>query len=63
MQATMIEMKLTPEDCELLVELLERESADLPVEIRHTQKTEYRNALHQRMESVNRLLRQIRTSA
>jgi len=63
MDTATIEMKLTPEESELLAELLERESADLPVEIRHTQKVEYRTALHRRLDMINRLLEQIRTTA
>ena len=41
---------------ELIFELLERERADLPVEIRHTRTSSVRDDLRGRSEMVKRLL-------
>ena len=41
---------------ELIVELLERERAELPVEIRHTRTSSVRDDLRGRAEMVKRLL-------
>ncbi len=41
---------------ELIIELLERERADLPIEIRHTRTSSVRDDLRGRAEMVKRLL-------
>ena len=41
---------------ELIVELLERERAELPIEIRHTRTSNVRDNLRGRAEMVKRLL-------
>jgi hypothetical protein len=52
--------EMSAEEVELLVELLEREERDLPSEIHHTRLTNYRNALHERLELVRGLLEHLR---
>jgi hypothetical protein len=62
MQAT-TEIKVTPDEWDLMVELLEREGEDLPAEIHHTRSREYRTALHRRLDQVNSLLRELKLAA
>jgi hypothetical protein len=52
--------KLSAAEWELIVELLERERAELPVEIHHTRSAEYRDELHQRAKLVQGLLEELR---
>ncbi len=47
---------LTDEEWSLVVELLERESVELPVEIRHTSTREFREQLRARLNLVDGLL-------
>jgi len=47
------------EELDLLVELLERERAELPAEIHHTRTTAMRDTLRRRLELVNRLLERL----
>jgi hypothetical protein len=47
----------------LLVELLECEENELPVEIRHTDNAEFRAELHRRLQMVKSLLGRMRTGA
>lgn len=50
------EPKLSELEWELVVELLERERSELPVEIHHTHNSSVRVELQQRMEMVRQLL-------
>ncbi len=52
--------RLSAAEWELIVELLERERAELPVEIHHTRSSEYRDELHRRAKMVQDLLDQLR---
>lgn len=54
------ELKLSDAEWELIVELLERERSDLPVEIRHTRSSSVRTELHERAEMVRSLLGRLR---
>ena len=54
------ELKLSDAEWELIVELLERERSDLPVEIRHTRSSSVRAELHERAEMVRSLLGRLR---
>jgi|YNPBryunderm2012_1023409.scaffolds.fasta_scaffold02558_3 hypothetical protein len=47
------------EELELVVELLERERAELPAEIHRTRTSEVRDQLRRRLEMVNRLLERL----
>ena len=47
---------LSPEEWDLVIELLNREQKELRAEIHHTDSKNYRNKLSQRLELVNRLL-------
>ena len=47
-------------DWDLIVELLEREKKELPSEIHHTSKSEYRGALRERRDQITRMLDRIR---
>ena len=47
----------------LLLELLEREQSELPVEIRHTRNSSIRVELHQRAKLVQKLLDHMRMPA
>ena len=49
----------SPVERELLLELLERERAELPVEIRHTRTSELRDELRERQELVRSLLERL----
>jgi hypothetical protein len=48
--------ELSEEERQLLVELLERERADLPAEIHHTDTAEVKDMLHRRLGLVDSLL-------
>ena len=50
------QLKLSRAEWELLVELLEREHNDLPVEIHHSQVAAYREDLRRRQAMVQGLL-------
>jgi hypothetical protein len=50
------QLKLSPAEWELLVELLQREHNDLPVEIHHCRVAAYREELHRRQALVQALL-------
>jgi hypothetical protein len=56
----MCDLMLTDEETDLLVDLLERERSDLPVEIRHTRSSAYRDELRKREDMVDRLLTRFR---
>jgi hypothetical protein len=47
----------------LLLELLEREMADLPVEIRHTRSSTMREELHERLNLVREMADRLRVPA
>ena len=61
------EMKTQPvlSDAEwkLVTELLERERTELPAEIHHTRTTAVKQALHERLDMVDRLLERLRNRA
>ena len=50
------QLHLSRAEWDLIVELLQREHNDLPVEIHHCQVASYREELHRRQELVQRLL-------
>jgi hypothetical protein len=52
--------RLSEADWDLIVELLEREQSELPVEIHHTRNSTYRGELHERAETVQNLLNRLR---
>ncbi|MGB9604514.1 MAG: hypothetical protein ACP5U2_07905 [Bryobacteraceae bacterium] len=47
------------EELDLIVELLERERAELPAEIHRTRTVEVRDQLRRRLEMVNRLIERL----
>jgi hypothetical protein len=47
----------------LVVELLENERRELPVEIHHTRNSDVRQQLHRRTEVIDRLLQRLRMPA
>ena len=51
------EPRLSEAEWELIVEMLERERSELPVEIHHTRSSSVRTELHQRADMVRNLLR------
>ena len=53
--------KLSEAEWDLIVELLERERSELPVEIHHTRNSSVRGELHERAEMVQNLLGRLRT--
>lgn len=55
--------KLSEAEWALLVELLEREMEDLPVEIHHTQISSYRDDLRNRRDMIRDLLERLRPVA
>ena len=57
------EPKLSDQEWDLLVELLEREQNELPVEIHHTRNSAIREELHLRLEKVRELLDRLRNMA
>jgi hypothetical protein len=56
------EPRLLDEEWELLVELLERERNELPVELHHTRNSSVREELQHRMEMVKELLGRLRNT-
>jgi hypothetical protein len=54
------EPRLSDGEWALVVELLERERNELPVEIHHTDNANVRNELHHRAEMVRELLARLR---
>jgi len=56
---TMAAPQLKPEEWELLAQLLECKQRELLAEIRHTTKRAFKEALHERLEQVEELLRKI----
>lgn len=56
---TMAAPQLKPEEWELLGQLLECKQRELLAELRHTTKRAFREALHERLEQVEELLRKI----
>jgi hypothetical protein len=56
------EPRLSDEEWALIVELLERERSELPVEIHHTRSSSVRTELQQRAEMVRGLLSRLRTT-
>jgi len=50
-------------ELELILELLERERSELPVEIRHTRTAKLREELHRRQDMVRSLLERLQTPA
>jgi hypothetical protein len=57
------EPRLSDEEWDLVVELLECERNELPVEIHHTRSLDVRTDLQQRAEMVRRLLERLRQMA
>jgi len=55
--------ELSEAEWDLVVELLERERAELPVEIRHTRTASVRDELHRREDMVRDLLARLRRPA
>ncbi len=55
------EPRLSEAEWHLIVELLERERGELPVEIHHCQNDRIRTQLHHRAELVQGLLDRLRT--
>lgn len=51
--------QLKPEEWELLGQLLESKQRELLAELRHTTKRAFREALHERLEQVEEILRKI----
>ena len=58
-----VQLTFSEEELELIVELLQHEVGELPVEIRHTRTSELRDQLRQRREIVRDLLKRLRTPA
>ncbi len=48
---------------EIIIELLERERSELPVEIRHTYRHAFRGYLQRRLEIIDALLERIKARA
>ncbi len=55
--------KLSDAEWALLIDLLQQERDQLPVEIHHTRSAVFRDELHQRRRMVEGLLERIRTPA
>ncbi len=55
--------ELSEAECELLVELLEHERSELPVEIRHTRTSSVRDELRRRAVAVKELLGRLKQPA
>jgi len=51
---------LSETEWNLVVELIERERTELPAEIHHTRTSSVRQALHERLDMVDRLLERLR---
>lgn len=54
---------LSAEEWTLVVELLEREQAHLPVEIRHTRTHAFKEQLRHRLDEIERLLARLNPAA
>ncbi len=52
--------ELSEAEWELVVELLQHERGELPVEIRHTRTSRVREELHQRQDMVRQLLERLK---
>jgi hypothetical protein len=59
--AMSIQMTLSDAELELILNLVERERSELPVEIRHTRTAKVREELHARREVVRVLLERLRS--
>ncbi|MEN6451622.1 MAG: hypothetical protein ABFC96_14110 [Thermoguttaceae bacterium] len=57
------EPRLTDQERDLVIELLEREQGELPVEIHHTRNSGVRAELHRRESLVRELLERLRMTA
>jgi hypothetical protein len=56
------EPRLSDAEWELIVDLLEQERSELPVEIHHTRSSGVRSELHERAEMVRSLLGRLRAA-
>ncbi len=54
--------KLSEEEWALVIELLEREHGELPVEVHHTRNSRVRGDLHRRAQMVQELLNRLRST-
>ncbi len=54
------QLKLSEAEWALLIELLQQERDQLPVEIHHTRSTAFRQDLHRRQQTVDGLLERLR---
>ena len=52
---------VSPEEKDILIELLEREQSNLPVEIHHTRTARFRELLKQRLQLIDGLMGRLRT--
>jgi aromatic ring-cleaving dioxygenase len=57
------QLKLSEAEWGVIVDLLENERGELPVEIHHSRNSSVRDQLRQRLEMVERLLERLRTPA
>lgn len=55
--------KLSDTEWAVVLDLLEQESHELPVEIRHTKAKEFAKDLHERLEMVTSLIERIRAAS
>lgn len=55
--------KLSDAEWAVVLDLLEQESHELPVEIRHTRSQEFAKNLHERLDIVTSLIQRIRSAA
>lgn len=55
--------RLSDAEWAVVLDLLEQESHELPVEIRHTRSTEFAKNLHERLDIVTSLIERIRSAA
>ncbi len=51
---------LTDAEWQLVIELLEEERRELPIEIRHTDSRAYRDQLHQRLDAIDSILERLK---
>lgn len=58
----MIALELSPEEAELLQEMLDRERRGLGPEIRHTRSRDFRETLKRRYDQVEALAAKLRTA-
>lgn len=59
--ADYFELRLTPEQIELLLEILQAEDRKLAVEIRHTDKKDFRSQLSERQRAVGEICSKLET--